>query len=103
MAESNTEQTMDSVRAELTKLRDQIEHLIRHKANEKASENADLLEKVNRELEYLRRSATERAQSAYQAGQAGIEQVGDQVRRNPILALAIAFGAGCLLSGFFRR
>lgn len=100
---ADTTQNMDGVRAELNRLRDQIEAFISQHSSQKAGAQEDLMQKLQRELEYLRSGATERAHKVYEAGQAGVEQVETQIRRNPLLCVAVAFGAGCLLGGLFRR
>lgn len=100
MAEENT---MDSLRAEIKNLRSQLEELVKTAESKRAEISHETLEKLTHELENLRKNAGEHAHRIYDAGQAGLEEVGEHVRRSPLTSLAIAFGAGCVLSCLIRH
>lgn len=102
MAE-NEQGTIDALRAEVNKLTGQIESMVKSFKGDKEERAADLAEKLARELENLRAGASDRAKQIYAAGATGVKEVGDQVRENPLLSLAIAFGAGCVISCLFRN
>ena len=97
MAEKN-EESMDTLRNELNTLRDQMETLVKSLGEKGGEASSDMVAKLERELEHYRRMAADKVHKAYEAGSAGIEQVGEQVRRNPVTSLLVAFGAGCALS-----
>ena len=102
MAEKN-EESMDTLRNELNTLRDQMETLVKSLGEKGGEASSDMVAKLERELEHYRRMAADKVHKAYEAGSAGIEQVGAQVRRNPVTSLLVAFGAGCALSWLFRQ
>ncbi len=97
------ENAIEALRAELNKMSSQLNNVVKSLENRKDEATSDMAEKLNRELEKLRNFASERAQKAYDAGHAGIDEVGEQVRRNPVASLLIAFGAGCVFSCLFRH
>lgn len=103
MAADQDQTTMDMLRAELNKLSGQVENIVKTFEGKKSEVNSDILEKLTKEIEQLRAGASNRASQLYNAGQAGLEEVGDQVRQNPLLSLAIAFGAGCIISCMMRH
>lgn len=100
---SDQNSAMDAVRGELNKLAAQVENIVKSMEGKKASESSELLDKLTKELASLRQAAGERAQRAYDAGQMGVEEVGEHVRRNPVTSLLIAFGAGCVMSCLIRH
>lgn len=102
MAE-NHDHSVNGLREELNGVRTQLENLARMLDEKKGEITADVASKISGELERYRRLAHEQAHRLYDAGAAGVEEVGDQVRRNPVLSLAIAFGAGCVLSCLVRH
>lgn len=102
MAEKN-EETMDSLRNELNAMRDQVESLVKSLADGGSEVSSDMISKLEKELEHYRKIAADKVHKVYEAGSAGIEQVGEQVRRNPMASLLVAFGAGCALSWLFRQ
>lgn len=103
MAENQEQMNMETLREELANLKQQIEHIVRTADNKRTEVSGDIIDKLTRELENLRKSAMSRAHKVYESGQAGVEELGDRVRRNPLASLAIAFGAGCVLSCIVRH
>lgn len=103
MADSNETTTVEALRGELDKLSGQIGNIIKSIEDKKSAEASDLVDKLTRELAALRSGASDKAQKLYDAGQAGVEEVGEHIRRNPLSSLLIAFGAGCVLSCLLRH
>lgn len=103
MADQNTNTTMETLRDDLQKLRDQIESLAKDFEKRKGEVSADIASKLANEIEHYRKLASNSAHRAYEAGQNGIEEVGEQVRQNPFASIAIAFGAGCVISCLIRH
>lgn len=102
MAESQ-ESTLDSLRAELSKLRSQLEGIVKNADSKKSEVAEDLIDRLTRELSSLRQTAEARAHKIYDAGLNGADEVGEHVRNNPLSSLLIAFGAGCVISCLLRR
>lgn len=103
MADQTNDSGMATLRNDLNKLKEQIENLARDVQERKGEVSADFASKIAKEIEHYRKLASEGAQRAYAAGQNGLEDVGDQIRQNPLTSLAIAFGAGCIISCLFRH
>lgn len=102
MADTN-ESTIDALREELKNLRGQIENIVKTADEKKSEIGSDLVDKLSKELEKLRKNASDQAHRLYNAGQDGLGEVEDTVRKNPLVSLAVAFGAGCVLSCLFRH
>lgn len=102
MADTN-ENAIDALRDELKNLRGQIENIVKTADGKKSEIGSDLVDKLSKELEKLRKNAGDQAQRIYNAGQDGLGEVEETVRKNPLVSLAVAFGAGCVLSCLFRH
>ncbi|WP_165072387.1 DUF883 family protein [Desulfovibrio sp. ZJ200] len=102
MAENN-EEPMDALRNELTNLRDQVETLVKSLGESGSAVSSDLIAKLENELEHYRKMATDKMHQMYEAGSAGVESMGEHVRKHPLTCVAVAFGAGCVLSWLFRQ
>ena len=102
MAEKN-EESIDALQDELNTLRNQMETLVKSLGEKGEEASSDMVAKLEKELEHYRKLAADKMHKAYEAGSAGIEQVGEQVRRNPVASLLAAFGAGCVISWLFRQ
>ncbi len=99
MAEENTE----ALRDEIKNLRAQLENLIKAADEKREQVSHEAIDKLTRELENLRKSAGEQAHKIYEAGQTGLDDISDHVRKHPLACLAVAFGAGCVLSCIMRH
>lgn len=102
MAENN-EEPMDALRNELNNLRDQVETLVKSMGESGSAASSDLIAKLEKELEHYRRIAADKMHKVYEAGSAGVENMGEHVRKHPLTCVAVAFGAGCVLSWLFRQ
>lgn len=103
MAEQAHENNLEALRDDLSKLRQQMENLVKNFEEKKGDVANDIISKLSGELEHYRDMASSSARKMYDAGQNGLEEVGEQIRNNPLASLAIAFGAGCVISCLFRR
>lgn len=102
MAESENT-TIEMLRGELNKLSSQVENIVKSIENKKGVDVSELVDKLTKEISGLRANASDRAHQLYDAGQAGIEEVGSHVRNNPLASILIAFGAGCIMSCLIRH
>lgn len=90
---------MEAFREEMNHLRNQIETLAKNIDDKRHEVTADMAQKIARELD----KARAKAHQLKNAGQARINEEEDHVRQSPVASLAIAFGAGWLLSCLFRH
>lgn len=102
MAENN-EESMDALRNELTSLRDQVEALVKSLGDSGSAASSDLIAKLEKELEHYRKMAADKMHKVYEAGSAGMENMGEHVRKHPLRCVAVAFGAGCVLSWLIHQ
>lgn len=103
MAETNEQDTIETLRNELSKLRQQLENIVKTAEDKKNEVSGDIIDRLTKELEQLRNSARSQAHKLYETGQYGCEEVSEKVRQNPVASLLIAFGAGCVISCLFRH
>lgn len=99
MPDDNTE----VLREEIKNLRAQLEELVKTAGEKRSEITHEVMEKLTKEIEELRKHAGHRAHQLYEAGNAGLDDISERVRRNPLASLAIAFGAGCVLSCLLRH
>lgn len=103
MADANSQQTVDSLRDEISHLRSQLEKIIKSVEEKRHDLTDDMAHRIATEIERCRHKAAHRAGELRAAGQAGIEEVGEHVRQNPLASLLIAFGIGWVVSCLFRH
>lgn len=99
MAETNAG---DAMREEVGNLRAMVENLIKTIDSKKTEIAGDALGKMQKELDYYRQKAAQEAGHLRDMGEAGLDTVTDQVRRNPLMSILVAFGAGCIVATLFR-
>lgn len=103
MAENNQQSTMEGLRDELASLRNQMESLLKTFSSKGQDLGGDLAARIAKELKDYKNIASEKAGQLRDAGQAGLGDVEEQVRKNPLASLLIAFGAGYIISCLFRK
>lgn len=103
MAETENISNMESLKSELNSLKSQLEDLLKTANSKGHSISDDLASHIIREWGEYKNKAGAQADRLYHAGQAGMEEVGNHVRQNPLASVLIAFGAGYLLSCLFRN
>lgn len=103
MAENHHEHTVEELRKELGAMREQMDSLLETLKDRKDEVGGELSSRLAREFEHYRHLAHDQARRFHDAGSAGMEEVSEQVRRNPMTSLLIAFGAGCVISCLFRH
>ena len=99
----NHDHTVEELRKELGAMREQMDSLLQTLRDKKDEMSGEVSSRLARELEHYRKFAHDHAQKVYDAGSAGMEEMSEQVRKNPMASLLIAFGAGCVLSCLFRH
>ena len=103
MADNHHEHTVEELRKELNAMREQMDSLLGTLRDRKDELGGELSSRLSRELEHYRHLAQDQARKFHDAGAAGMDEVSEQVRRNPMTSLLIAFGAGCVISCLFRH
>lgn len=103
MADDASQSALDNLKAELSSLSSQVANMVKSFEKKNSPETNEMFDKISKELASLRALAGDRAHKVYEAGQSGMEEVGEHVRRNPLASLLIAFGAGCVISCIFRH
>lgn len=100
---ADTQNSGEALRAEIDTLRAQLEKVVKSLEDKKSDLASDLADKLSKEFEHYRDAASDRARKLYDAGQSGMDEVGEHVRRNPVASLLIAFGVGCVFSCLMRH
>ena len=103
MASYHHEHTVDELKQELGAVREQMDSLLETLKDRKDELGGELSSRLSRELAHYRHLAQDQARKLQDAGSAGMDEVSEQVRRNPMMSLLIAFGAGCVFSCLFRN
>lgn len=99
----NENQFTENLRAEMGKLRSQMEELLKNAEAKRHELTDEMAHKIAHEVERARHIAAERTQKLREVGQTGLDEVEIQVRQNPLASVLIAFGLGWLISCLFRR
>lgn len=97
------ENTVDTMKEELQQLQKQVGELAKSLKDTGVEKTSELTAKLEKELEKYQKLAMEKAQKVYDAGNAGLDDVSERIRQNPLGSLLIAFGAGYVLSRIFRN
>ncbi|MEZ5451400.1 MAG: hypothetical protein R3E93_01090 [Thiothrix sp.] len=98
MATAKTTESELDLRAEFDALRKQVSEVLGELQSKGKATSSRLADKLEAEASRYQEQAGEKLQDALDAGNAGLNEVGDQIRRNPVASLLVAFGAGYLLS-----
>lgn len=96
---ADTETTMEALQAELDSLRSQLQDM----ANKAKGKEHELVDRIGQEFGRYRSIAREHGGHLVDMGEAGLDEVAAQIRRNPLASLGIAFGAGWVLSCIWRH
>ncbi|HPE62406.1 MAG: hypothetical protein KDI15_07635 [Thiothrix sp.] len=97
-ASARTDETADTeLRQELDALRDLVSELLDEFRGEKEGPSRQV-DQLKAKLEKYQNQAEQKLHDAYNSGSTHLDDVGGLIRRNPLASLAVAFGAGYLLS-----
>lgn len=102
MADENTS-TVDALKKDINSMKEQLEELIKNASAKGHAATDDLATRILKEWGEYSNKASEQAEKLRNAGHAGLDEIGHQVRRNPIMSIAIAFGVGYLVSCMLRH
>ena len=89
----------DADKAELDKLRAQVERLTEELAKAKEAEQA----RADDPVEQLREKAEEYAEGLSEKAQEGWDELQEQISKNPVQSALVAFGLGFILSRLLSR
>lgn len=97
------ENTIDVLKDDLQALQKQVGELAKSLKDTGVEKTSELTAKLEKELEKYQKLASEKVQKVYEAGNAGLDDVSERIRQNPLGSLLVAFGAGYILSRIFRN
>lgn len=93
----NTDPEFD-LREEFESLRKLVGELLTEVQTKGKETSSRLADKLESELDHYQEKAGQKLHDAYDAGSAGLDDVSERIRRNPVASLLVAFGAGYVLS-----
>lgn len=97
---TNTKPTesQSDLREELETLRKQVSELMQA-LKDKGEDKAERLgKKLESELGQYQDKAERKLHDVYDAGEAGVDELSERVRKNPVTSLLVAFSAGYIIS-----
>lgn len=107
MATRNLDQELDTLRADLGKIRDDIASLTRTLGDAAAAEAKAGGARLNEAAHAAARTAKDRAQhfadAARTQGEEGIAALEQRIERNPITSVLVAFGVGLVIGKLLDR
>lgn len=95
--------TKDELQAQLEKAQSDIATLAQMTGQKLASGVGEVEQRVEEHIESLSEEAQAMVEAARNQGQQVRELAEDQIKQNPLAALAVAVGAGFLLAHLLRR
>lgn len=103
MANQAVDQELETLRGDLNTLRSDVRKLTEDLSRAAQTGAAAASEEAQAELKRLRADLDDLYQRARSKGKASLESVEEQVERNPLASLAVAFGVGLLLGKLLDR
>ncbi len=100
---AKTEENIDVLKEELQTLHKQIENLAKAVEQDASGRTAVVAADLEDQFDKYQKLAGEKLQKALSAGNDGVENVSERIRQNPLGSLLLAFGAGYVISRFFRQ
>jgi ElaB/YqjD/DUF883 family membrane-anchored ribosome-binding protein len=98
MPTAKAKQETDDLREELQALRKEVSEMMSILQSKGGSYAEELGEKVSDKLDSYQENLKESAETAYEMGGEGVDEIGKRIRKNPITSLCVAFGIGYLIS-----
>ena len=103
MATRNLDQELDTLRADLGKIRDDIASLTRTLGDAAAAEAKAGGAKLNEAAHAAKDRAQRFAESARTQGEEGIAALEERIEQNPITSILVAFGFGLVIGKLLDR
>ncbi|OQX07227.1 MAG: hypothetical protein BWK73_28635 [Thiothrix lacustris] len=94
MQHSKTTETDIDFRAEFDTLHTQVNELLESLKSKAEATSATLGENIESKVEHYHDKAEQKLHDVYEAGNAGLNDVGEHIRKNPVASMLIAFGVG---------
>lgn len=98
MPTTKANQASEDLREEFEALRNEVSEMMALLKDKGSTYAEELSGKMEEKLETYQEKARESAEAAYEKGSEGVEEIGNRVRKNPLLSLGIAFGVGYVIS-----
>lgn len=99
----NSNPTVDALKSELETLKSQLQNIVKTVEAKNGELTSDMAARFAKEMEHYKKFAGQKVDQLRDAGQAGLDELGDQVRRNPVASLGVAFASGFVLSCLIRH
>lgn len=98
MTTSKANQAAEDLRDDFDALRKEVAEMMKLLKDKGSHYAEDLSEQVEEKFADYQKKAQQGAETIYEKGNEGLEEVGSRVRKNPVASLAIAFGVGYVIS-----
>ena len=86
------------LREEFDEVKNQVNSLLSLLKEKGEEKSTDVKQKLDENLENYQDKAKEQIQQVYELGSENLDKVGTKIQNNPLASLAVAFGAGYILS-----
>ncbi|GJL73795.1 MAG: hypothetical protein NMNS01_29940 [Nitrosomonas sp.] len=95
---TKSNETQSDLREEFETLRTQVTELMQA-LKDKGEDKAERLgKKLESEFGHYQDKAERKLHDAYDAGEAGVDELSERVRKSPVTSLLVAFSAGYIIS-----
>lgn len=85
-------------REEFDALRTEVSDLLQSLKNKSEAKASTLSETLQNKAGQYQDQAEQKLHDVYEAGNVGLNEVGDHIRKNPVASLLVAFGMGYAIS-----
>jgi ElaB/YqjD/DUF883 family membrane-anchored ribosome-binding protein len=98
MPTTKAAQAAEDMREEFDALRKDVSEIMALLKDKGSAYKDELSEQIEEKFEDYQARARQGAEEVYEKGSEGLEEVGSRIRQHPLASLAIAFGAGYIIS-----
>lgn len=103
MPTAKATQAAEDLREEFEALRKDVTEIMELLKDKGSAVKDELGAELEEKFEDYQTKARQGAEDAYEKGAEGLEDVGERIRKNPLASLAIAFGAGYIISKLMEQ
>lgn len=103
MAQTSTSKEYDELKEDLTKLRGDVERLVKALSEEQRENAADLRARAREQVDRAKKAGAEAIDRAGRMSRDSVDAAEQTVREHPLLSLLAAFGLGLLIAQLLDR